>query len=267
MMTAKAIKTTIGAAAAALALLLAACAGGSGSSGFLTEAAVIQDVLASGECMDLDGLEICPAGVAPTPTPTAGEAQPTDTPADAATPEPTDTHTAPQQTATPQPTGDFGTPTTTPNRTAVPTDIPTAAATASPTATALPLGSVDVVPMPEFTADCAVFAFAGPCLVVQLQPNGFPPAAVFHLASRPADSDGPWTLTATALDSEIPQGSAPLTAAVPLPADIGMDGGGTSSLQIVVLAFLDQPSAVPATVDRLADSGADQAFVLDPLFF
>jgi len=285
-MSAKAIKTTIAATWAVFATLLAACAGGSGSSGFLSEAAVIQDVLDTGECMLLDGLEICPAGVAPTPTPTGQEAQPTTTPTPTAThptdptPEPTDTVAMPQQTETPPPSGtvepttDFQTPTATPSDTATATSVATATftrtavATASPTATTVPFPSVDVAPAPIFAVDCSAFALSGPCLVLQIQPSGFPPGSAFYLASRRQDSQDVWVLTPASPDTDVPQGSAPLyDAAVPLPPEIGMDGSDALPLQIVVLAYFDPPSSVPADVDRLADSGADQAFAVAPLFF
>jgi hypothetical protein len=240
-------------AAAALAALLAACAGGSGSSGFLSEAAVIQSVLDAGQCMDLDGLEICPAGTAPTCTPTIP------VPPMTATPSPTATTPLPQGTPTDQPTAaPFATLTPTPTAAETP-------ATASPTATPIPGTGIDVAQAPAFSAECG--ALSSPCLVLQLQVRGFPDGSVFYLASRAADSADTWQLSPTTLASEAPAGGSSLDAALPLPPDANADGAPSQAVQIVVLAFFSEPGELPASVARLADSGADQAFALETVFF
>lgn len=243
--------------AAALAALLAACAGGSGSSGFLTEAAVIQSVLDEMQCMDLDGLEICPAGIAPTPLPTKTPiAQAT------ATATPTDTLAAPQMTATPE-----GTPDPFATATAAATETPVEALTPSPpsptpTATSVPGTGIDVVGPPNVSLECATGS--SPCLLVMLQAHGFPGGSVFYLASRYADSDGAWQLTPTQSQSDAPA-AGNFDAQVPLPPDANAGNDGPAPLQLIALVYYGDPGFVPDTVPRLADSGADQAYALPPV--
>ena len=256
-----------GAAAVALAFFAAACAGGSGSSGFVSEAAVIQSVLDEGRCMDLDGIEMCPAGTAPamptqappsnTPTPTREASPPaTDTPplpagtptAAAGTPNPADTRTPPPS-ATAEPS-------------ATATDPPPA--TPTPTATVVPGTGIDVAQAPELSNDCAP-ATTAPCLTLQLVPRGFPPGAAFNLATRPVDSEGVWQIEPTTLNSDAPAaGEYDGVIALPSESQAGNDGSATA-LQIVVLAFFTDPGFLPDTVDRLSDAAADQAFALEPV--
>jgi len=247
--------------AALLTAILSACAGGSGSSGFLSESAVIQDVLDQGQCMDLDGLEICPAGTAaPTSTPTIATPLPFPT----ATPSPTVEE--PHNTPTDQPTAaPFNT--VTPTVTASPQGSPSPPPTASPTATTIPGTGIDVVQPPAFAADCSALATASPCLVLKFQTRGFPNGSLFYLASRAVDSDDAWQLSPSVLEGDIPASAPALDAAIPLPPDANAGAEPGPGAQIVVLAFFDEPSGLPSSVHRLADSGADQAFALEPAFF
>ncbi len=263
------------AAAVALALLAAACAGGSGSSGFLSEAAVIQSVLDEGRCMDLDGIEICPAGAAVamptqappsiTPTPTlAVPPTPTDTPPlSAETPTPAET-AAPTDSRTPAPSA-TPPPSTTPLPSATAIDSPPA--TPTPTATTVPGTGIDVALAPELSNDCGPAQTASPCLIVQLLPRGFPPGAAFYLATRAVDSEGVWQIVPTMLDGDVPAAGA-FDGVIPLPSE-GQAGndGSAAQLQIVVLAFFTDPGFLPDTVERLSDTGADLAFALEPVSF
>jgi hypothetical protein len=237
------------------ALSAGGCAGGSGSSGFITEAAVIQSVLDEGRCMDLDGLQICPAGAAqidPTEIPVspAPSATPTIDPADIPSPMPTDTP------------GVEGTPalmeSPTPTSTATPTS------TTTPTETTIPGMGVDLVMAPTIFENCDSFAIDGVCLVLQLVTRGFDHNARFYLAVRSVGSDEAWDIVAPIAAGD-GLGSPALDAAVPIHFGGPANSGDASALQIVVLAFFNDPGFVPERIDRLADSGADLAFAVAPI--
>lgn len=212
-----------------LGLGLAAC-GGSGSSGFDTfpqsENAAINQALQEQRCVARQGLTICPASQ-------TGEGLPTGTPV-----------VVPTRAATPTP--------------AVP---PLATPEQPPTATPTPLASA-----PGISTDVGV-ATPVPCTATGagcnftfvFLPQGFPPSAVYRIASRTPDPPGRWmigpALTASAPSTSI---EAPVLLTVPAqPADNG------TAVQLAVLVFLDAQHVPPATVDELAASGANFAFVTE----
>ena len=270
-----------------LACLLSACAGGSGSSGFdalLAENNAIQKALDSDSCEVVEGLTICAAGAAaPSPTGTATVPQrPTRTsiPPPPATPtataRPTSTTTAPTPaglTATPTihsltqtPTGTppaLRTPTATttlapptaseteapaPSLTATPEAVPTDSASPTPTATPVPgqpgldtnLTATDALPcQPDGPAATCTFLFT-------FRPIGLPASTVYRVALRSRNPDGNWEIM------EAPGNSVALELSTSPP---GVE------YQIAVLAFAQDPGALPATVELLGDTGADIAFV------
>lgn len=233
------------------ALLATGCAGGSGSSGFISEAAVIQSVIDENRCRDLDGLLVCPAGseeqIDPTQIPTA---TPTETP----TPGVEATLSPPVQTPTDAPP--------------TPTFTATATADASPTAThtTVPERGIDVLMTPAFFENCDSFEIDGVCLVLQLVTQGFDENARFYLAVRRAGSDDPWDILAAPVNADH-LGQPGADAVVPVPVGTPSNSADDNALQIVVLAFSSDPGFVPARVDRLADTGADLAFAVAPIAF
>jgi hypothetical protein len=88
-------------------------------------------------------------------------------------------------------------------------------------------------------------------------PQGLPVSAIFRAAVR-EDAGGRWRIGEALPSSGTPSAptfDAPVTVAAP------PTGQGTATVQIAILAFLAPAASVPDTVDQLADSGADFAFV------
>lgn len=87
--------------------------------------------------------------------------------------------------------------------------------------------------------------------------QGFPLGAQFRVAARPVDPTGPWSIGAPALPS----------AALPAdgfgaPASVSRQA---NQVQLVVLVYLQPSDFVPDQVELLGESGADLAFVANPV--
>ena len=222
-----------------LGLSLSACAGGSGSSGFdnfpSSENAAIQTALDDQRCIPFHRLNICPADTTAAPPTTA-----------------TPTHTA-MPSATPT------------NIAFIPTPLTTATATlpitASPTPTP-PAPRVDTG-INDGTIPCAPADSGSGCiLVVPFAPDGFPPATVFRVAVRTVNPPGAWEVGPDLVPSNT---TAPVFDAPVAVEQVTRAPDVPQQVQVAVLAFLKAPAGVPATVDNLADSGADYAFVTTDL--
>lgn len=224
------------------ALAVAACAGGSGSSGFdplLRENQAIDQALDTQGCEMNEGLIICASG------------------AETATPNPAETPQPPlnSPTQTPSPTGTAGpavTGTATPTGT-IPRPSFTAtvgATTATPTPTGTPSASqpsVDTNIGPEGTIPCQLVGADGPCFFVfTFQPEGLPSAASYGVAVRTRNPEGDWLVLPVVDNSAV------------IEIDTSPSG---PDYQIAVLVFTEEPPFVPGTVELLADTGADYAFV------
>jgi hypothetical protein len=255
----------LGLAVAVLAWTVTGCTGGSGSSGFdIRENLVIEDALGSGDCQDFEGLRICPAD-------TGTPAQPTAPP----TPKPTPTFTPPLISGTPTPATESplpvtGTPTLVgPSTTATATLTRTPRATEAPptaqaTRTEKPVppmqvdtnlsGANDIVCFPGGAESCTVqFLFAT---------TGFPDDAVYRTAVRESD-DQPWKISQpTDLVDNQPGRNAFADS-----VQIGKAGAPAEvdDVQFAVLIFLTDPGPVPEMVDKLGDTGANFAYVLNPV--
>lgn len=233
-----------------LAFVLAACTG-SGSSGFdiNAEGAAITQALQEQRCVDFEGLTICPADVTPTPV------NPTTTPTPTATPSP------------------FTTPTLGPGPTASPTIVPsTRVPTPAASATATP---VVIVPTPGMSIDtglekdapiaCVALAADTGCgLTLTFTAQGFPPEAVFRVAVRTLDPVSPWTIGGEARPGADTHGAPDFEGPVAVQVPAATPGRSTR-VQIAVLVFLTADGSVPPQVERLADSGADFAYVTEEL--
>jgi hypothetical protein len=225
---------------------LSACAGGSGSSGFdiQSENAAIEAALTEQHCVQHESLAICPAaesGATPSPTPPPTAAStPTTT---AAAPPPSST---PSTTRTP---GGFATATVPPS--------------ATPTATATPTRGVQQVEIaidPRAPVLCASTQDGGCAFVLPFAVSGFPPGATFRVAVRTVNPNGGWMIS----DVLTPTGPATSTFDAPVDVSAPISSCCGSTVQAAVLAFVNPPAGVPATVDELVDTGAAAAFVTEP---
>lgn len=216
---------------AVLALVLLAGCGGSGSSGFDALAAendAIDRALQDGTCPVENGLTICASNQMPTSPPPSATRTPTGTPESHATttPTPTGTHANATGTATVPPS-------------------------ASRTPTPLPPGrpSADVDFSPNDIANCAGTDLSQPCvLTVTFAVSNAPASAVYRAASRGRDPDTAWTLHPS---------DGPYAVIVVAPE--------VTTVQVAVLLFDGDPGELPANVELLADSGAQVAFVTEPV--
>ena len=278
--------------------------GSSGFDAVLAENRAINKALDTDGCEVVEGLTICAAGGAtpsPIDTATAAPAAPTQTPVptQAATSTATltsptegptqgaftatasvDTTTTPTGTAgplgtttettTPLPSAPTPTPTTTktqaartatatpsqtealPSFTATPSAQSTASDSPTPTATPIPgRATVDTDIGASDTVPCQPGGSAGTCtFVFTFRPVGLPSTAVYRVAVRSRTPDGEWQIFAA------PGNSVTLQLNTSNPS---------TEYQIAVLAFLQDPGFVPATVLLLGDTGADFAFVTPPL--
>jgi hypothetical protein len=238
---------------ALISLALAACSG-SGSSGFdvSSENTAIDQALSQQQCVDFEGLTICPANSGPivpsnppTPTPTS-----TNTPTTTKTVNPFATATATRPpaatpsinaTATRQPTATVPTVTLTPTSAAPPMQVDTAIDGSAPVACA----AINGLTRCTFT------------LVFSAQ--GFHADAEFRVAVRTVNPLGSWMVNATPLLS---LGPAASTFRVPVSVAVATS---TTEVQLAVLVFAEPPAAVPSTVKALGDSGANFAYVTPPL--
>ncbi|MGH7786631.1 MAG: hypothetical protein ACRERC_07175 [Candidatus Binatia bacterium] len=239
-------------AAPRLCWLALACAflfgcGGSGSSGFelqLREDRAIDEALDANGCEVNEGLTICAAGGQPSPitTPTGSILQ-------TATPTPT----LPEpQTTTPTPTGQ-GSDTPTPPVDTTMTPTPTLRqATDTPTPTVVPAApQVDTNLSPGDAANCIITAPGGPCLFeFSFAPVGFDDRVSYRVAVRAIDASGSgaWSI----LEPPVDNGASYTVFMVLDPA---------AQQQTAVLVFEQPPGMLPDSVQRLAETGADYAFV------
>jgi hypothetical protein len=224
------------------ALAVAACAGGSGSSGFgalLRENRAIDKALETQGCEMNEGLIICASGAeSPTPTPTETMQPPLDSPTQ-----------TPSPTGTPGPLGTATATTTIPQPSLTATAAETTATpTTTPTFTPIPSQpSVDTNIEPDDTIPCELVGADGPCFFVfTFQPQGLPSAASYRVAVRTRNPEGDWLVLPVVDNSAV------------IEIDTSPSG---PDYQIAVLAFTEEPPFVPETVELLADTGADYAFV------
>jgi len=217
---------------ALFALLLLAGCGGSGSSGFDALAAendAIDRALQGGSCPVENGLTICASNQMPSSPMPSATRTPTGTPEAAGS-------------ATPTRTGTAG-----PAVTRTATSFPSA----TPTPTQLPPGrpSAEVDFSPNDIANCAGTDLSEPCvLTVTFAVSNAPANAVYRAASRERDPDSVWTLHAS-------PGPYAFIAVAP----------DVATIQVAVLLFDGDPGELPASVELLADSGAQVAFVTEPV--
>jgi len=254
-----------------LSCILAGCAGGSGSSGFdvLAENAAIQQALDSQDCEVFEGLTICAAGgkAPPTDTPVAPAQTPTGTPRptntarptstalsnltatpseNGATPTPTGTPIA-KGTATPSPT--FAGPSATDTQAAAPTPTPTLSVPNSPTpsSTTTPgRAAVETNTSPSDTLPCVPNSDTTCTIVFVFSPVGQPSSAAYRVAVRTRNPDSVWRVV------EAPNNRALIEVS---------DANPGQQYQFVVLVFSEDPGPLPETVQVLAETGADSAFV------
>lgn len=237
-----------------MALLLGACAGGSGSSGFdIRENFAIEQALDSQQCVDFEGLVICPAVPAapttPSPTVTATPVPESFTP--------TPPTVAPLESPSPTPGEDLATPG--PGTTSTPTPTITAVAVESPLPTLPPVMQIEASFAGDRAVDCPPLPRSNACLLdFRFTARGFPVDAAYRVAVR-EDPAGSWTILPA--PQPLPQGTQP---AFTNPVEIGLGTGPDAfapGFQFAVLVFLADREAPPPSVQRLADTGADFAYV------
>jgi hypothetical protein len=211
-----------------LGALLAGCAGGRGSSGFdiNAENAAIVTALATRQCVEVDGLMICPANESAATPPAA----------------------SPTPTASPTPLGP------TPASPTPARATPTPTATASSPRVDITVSSAGPIACLQEPNGACRFSFA-------FTPSGFPPTANFRVAARDAVSNGPWQIGAVPIasdDSEAPSLVASLVVA-------SVQGGPPRMIEFAVLIFPVFSQFLPLEVQTLSETGADFAFVTPPL--
>jgi hypothetical protein len=216
-----------------LGATLTACAGGRGSSGFdISENAAIRRAIDTQQCVDHQGLTICPADQAETPVTTAS-------------PTPTVTPYTPTA-ATPGPTIAMS---------------PTPALSMSPTPTPTPTPPrVDTGLGDQTSVTCVQTARGGPCAVAfRFSTEGFPPAATFSVAARAVAPLGVWELAPAPVASSV-------AAADSYETTVLLGGPeAPAQTQFAVLVFLDPAQSLPIEFHELGDTGADYAFVTPTL--
>ena len=269
-----------------LLLAFAACSG-SGSSGFdagpAGESAAIQQALDQQQCVRRGTLTICPADTEPTlaatpsftPTPTV---TPTNVPVVTATAPPASSTVAatatatfagtlspsfaatvtPASTATPT-VGSLRTPTLAAAATATATSTATRPPTATPTGMHIDTsidGTAPVACVQTSTPAGCTFTFA-------FFPRGFPPSAAYRVAVRTAGPAGEWSISSEVAPSG-PLGASDFETPVTAPGSVSATDHG-ASIQVAVLVFEHPPQSLPSSVQLLADTGADFAFVTPAL--
>jgi hypothetical protein len=112
---------------------------------------------------------------------------------------------------------------------------------------------------PTNQVPCTLIDDGSICILqVPFAPQGFPQSAVFRVAAR-TDSSGQWMISAEPISHgsvDMPnfEGTVQLTG-------IGAVSTANVSVQLAVLVFLHPPGMLPAEVDKLTDTEADDAFV------
>lgn len=122
----------------------------------------------------------------------------------------------------------------------------------TPTPTGTPPASepaVDIQPDATDVANCAAGADSQSCaLRLVFVPIAAPAGAAYRAAVRPRDPDGRWRILAVSGN----------TVEIVVGPDVAV-------VQTAILLYEREPGPVPDEVERLADSGADFAFVTAPL--
>jgi len=110
---------------------------------------------------------------------------------------------------------------------------------------------------------CATAADRSGCtFTLPFMPIGFPANATFRVATRLLEPAGSWVIGAVPGANGTP--SAPDFEA-PVDVQISSSTPSAEPIQLAVLAFLTPPASLPATVDTLAATHADFAFVTPEL--
>jgi len=212
-----------------VAAALAGCNGGRGSSGFdvNSENEAISRALASRECVDFQGLTICPANAEITPTPSPSATPPPSTTPSGLTPSPTPTRGTPTGTATPG-----GTP-----------NIETT------------LGDATAI-------DCTQYAPGGSCAyTLTFTPHSFLPGTGFRVLARAVAPNGAWMLGTDPTASD--DASDPtLQATLALTST---QGGPPAHVQFAILAFAGAAPTAPGQFTELRQTNAAFAFVTQML--
>jgi hypothetical protein len=237
-----------------LSPVIVGCAGGRGSSGFDVNAenAAIGRALTSQQCVDFQGLTICPAAAGP-PAPSASPTPvPSTTPAGPTPPSVTPT-LASATPASPTPTVASATP---------PSATPTLAISRTGTATPGGAPSIGTELGNGTSIDCIQYAPGQSCaFTLTFAPQAFSPATTFRVLARAVAPDGPWLVGGDPVpsgDSEAPSFDAPLVLTSP-------QGGPPAQVQLAVLAFAGAPPSSSTEFQQLRQTDAAFAFVTQVL--
>lgn len=139
-------------------------------------------------------------------------------------------------------------PGTTPTPTVAPPD---------PTATPGAVQRVDTSLANGASITCVRSAPTEPCMVeFSFGPVGFPPDAVFYVATRLHEPPTSWQLAPSPTTAAGDPTLLTTTASIDVPSDVS-----DPRLQFAVLVFLTEPAAIPPTFEELTDTGATFAFV------
>jgi len=125
-------------------------------------------------------------------------------------------------------------------------------------------GSVMAGVDPASAVPCVLSAADSCAFTFPFMADGFPPEAVYRVATRSIDPLGAWRVSAAPTANPAP-GSAPdfdVPVLIERPSDAPT---GSSSVQLAVLVYLAAPSSIPSTVNTLVESGADFAYVVTPI--
>lgn len=227
-----------------LSLALAGCSG-SGSSGFdiSSENAAIDRVLTNQQCIDFEGLIICPAN----PSPTGPHFPPSPTPTPTRTPSvasfPTSTPSAGHAPTPTQPT---------------PTPIRSVASTATATIRAAPTPPMQVDTTVELDSPLACGS-TGCAFTLAFSARGFEAGTAFFVAVRTTEPLGRWRI-----DPVPERSSGPFGGRFEVPIAIAATGA-SPTVQIAVLVFEVAPASLPADVVTLGETHADFAYVTNPI--
>ncbi len=248
-------------------VVAAGCVGGSGSSGFdILESAALQRVNDNRKCEEFDGLIICPADAIGVdgPTPVATEpAPPTSAPPTSA---PMATPSATTPVALGSPTATIAQPesTATPATTATITASPAATPTPSPTTVVEADIRTNATDFSD-SLSCPPSGAAGSCSnELRFTAQGFDATTAFRVAVRAVDSESAWSILVP-VPSPTVDGDFDYVVQVPLDLFAADAPGIGDFAQFVVLSFDRDPGPIPDRVARLADTGADRAFVVTPV--
>jgi hypothetical protein len=107
---------------------------------------------------------------------------------------------------------------------------------------------------------CARTSTPATCVIgFRFRATGLPETAAFRVAARPVGAQSPWSILVP-IRSEVLGGEFEYSIDVSIDLSTGQDDA--SAVQLIVLAFDSDPGPVPDRVTRLADTGADRAFVV-----